>query len=74
MSIQSTKGSVVTVGLEHTTKIIESLLASGYKVNVSYKDLAEEVDNMFKIRRYLVEYETDENAAQSLLNVDISEW
>lgn len=57
-----TTNKMIIVGLDNTMKTAESLLASGYKVRIKYFDKADDVDNMWIVRRYVLQYEEDEAA------------
>jgi hypothetical protein len=56
---QQLKNSIVVVGLDNTMKMAESLLSSGYKVRIKYYDKVDDVDNMWVVRRFLLQYEID---------------
>ena len=56
---KQSQNSIVVVGLDNTMKLAESLLASGYKVRIKYYDKVDDVDNLWVVRRFLLQFEED---------------
>jgi hypothetical protein len=65
---------MIVVGLDQTMKTVNSLLGSGYLVKVKQYDRTKDVDNMWYIRRYKIEFDKDPKGISSLQDLDISEW
>ena len=56
---KQSQNSIIVVGLDNTMKLAESLLASGYKVRIKYYDKVDDVDNLWVVRRFLLQFEED---------------